>query len=104
MLFALPIFALLSSRPRLLSWVSLGLAAVVFGVVTLTFLLLHLAPGDPVQRLLGPLAGPEQVEAARAELMNYAGAPSASAEERTPEDEEESREAVRRAVEEARAD
>jgi uncharacterized membrane protein len=32
LLFALPIFALLSSRPRLLSWVSLGLAALVFGV------------------------------------------------------------------------
>jgi peptide/nickel transport system permease protein len=43
-------------------------AAVVLGVVTLTFLLLHLAPGDPVQRLLGPAAGPEQVEAARAAL------------------------------------
>jgi peptide/nickel transport system permease protein len=43
-------------------------AAVVLGVVTLTFALLHLAPGDPVQRLLGPSAGPEQVEAARAAL------------------------------------
>ena len=40
-------------------------AAVVFGVVTLTFVLLHLAPGDPVQRLLGPAATPEQVEAGR---------------------------------------
>lgn len=39
--------------------------AVVLGVVTLTFLLLHLAPGDPVQRLLGPAAAPEQIEAAR---------------------------------------
>jgi peptide/nickel transport system permease protein len=39
--------------------------AVVFGVVTLTFLLLHLAPGDPVQRLLGPAATPEQLEAGR---------------------------------------
>jgi len=35
--------------------------AVVFGVVTLTFLLLHLAPGDPVRRLLGPAASEEQV-------------------------------------------
>lgn len=42
--------------------------SVVFGVVTLTFLLLHLAPGDPVQRLLGPSAGLEQLEAARREL------------------------------------
>lgn len=40
-------------------------AAVILGVVTLTFVLLHLAPGDPVQRLLGPAAGAEQVEAAR---------------------------------------
>lgn len=39
--------------------------AVVLGVVTLTFLLLQLAPGDPVQRLLGPAAAPEQIEAAR---------------------------------------
>src|SRR5438067_1068921 len=32
LLLALPIFAFLSPRPRLLGWVSLGLAAVVFGV------------------------------------------------------------------------
>jgi peptide/nickel transport system permease protein len=37
----------------------------VFGVVSLTFLLLHLAPGDPVQRLLGPAAGAQEIEAAR---------------------------------------
>lgn len=43
-------------------------AAVVFGVVTLTFLLLQLAPGDPVQRLLGPAATPEQIEAGRRSL------------------------------------
>jgi peptide/nickel transport system permease protein len=43
-------------------------AAVVFGVVTLTFLLLHLAPGDPVQRLLGPAASAEQLDTARREL------------------------------------
>ena len=46
----------------------LGLAravAVVFGVVTLTFVLLHLAPGDPVQRLLGPAATSAQTLAAR---------------------------------------
>ncbi|MGQ0703376.1 MAG: ABC transporter permease [Gemmatimonadales bacterium] len=42
--------------------------AVVFGVVTLTFLLLHLAPGDPVQRLLGPAAGPEEIAAGRRAL------------------------------------
>jgi len=40
-------------------------AAVVFGVVSLTFLLLHLAPGDPVRRMLGPAATSEQLEAGR---------------------------------------
>lgn len=42
--------------------------AVVGGVVTLTFFLLHLAPGDPVRRLLGPTAAPEQVAAQRRAL------------------------------------
>lgn len=42
--------------------------AVVLGVVTLTFILLHLAPGDPVQRLLGPAAEPGQIDAARRTL------------------------------------
>jgi len=42
--------------------------AVVFGVVTLTFILLHLAPGDPVRRLVGPAATPEQLEAGRHQL------------------------------------
>ncbi len=44
-----------------------GLAgfAVVAGVVTLTFFLLHLAPGDPAERLLGPTATAEQVAAQR---------------------------------------
>ena len=49
---------------RLVGALARGLA-VVFGVVALTFLLLHLAPGDPVQRLLGPAATPEQVAAGR---------------------------------------
>ena len=39
--------------------------ALVAGVVTLTFFLLQLAPGDPVERLLGPAATPEQVLAQR---------------------------------------
>jgi peptide/nickel transport system permease protein len=39
--------------------------AVVAGAVTLTFLLLRLAPGDPAERLLGPAATPEQVTAQR---------------------------------------
>ena len=42
--------------------------AVVAGVVTLTFLLLRLAPGDPVERLLGPTATAEQVAAQREAL------------------------------------
>jgi len=42
--------------------------AVVLGVVTLTFFLLHLAPGDPVELLLGPTASPEQLAAQRAAL------------------------------------
>jgi len=41
---------------------------VVAGVVTLTFALLHLAPGDPVQRLLGPSATADQLTAARGAL------------------------------------
>src|SRR6266704_6409250 len=39
--------------------------AVVAGVVTLTFLLLHAAPGDPAERLLGPTATAEQLAAVR---------------------------------------
>ena len=39
--------------------------AVVLGVVTLTFLLLHVAPGDPIDIMLGPTATVEQVAAQR---------------------------------------
>lgn len=39
--------------------------AVVAGVVTLTFLLLHAAPGDPTDQLIGPNATAEQVAAGR---------------------------------------
>jgi len=42
--------------------------AVVLGVVTLTFFLLHVAPGDPVERLLGPTATAEQLAAQRTAL------------------------------------
>ncbi len=38
---------------------------VVAGVVTLTFFLLRVAPGDPVEHLLGPAARPEQLAAQR---------------------------------------
>ncbi|HYL22616.1 MAG TPA: ABC transporter permease [Gemmatimonadales bacterium] len=40
-------------------------AAVVAGVLALTFLLVQLAPGDPVERLLGPTATPAQLAAQR---------------------------------------
>ncbi len=43
-------------------------AVVVAGVVTLTFLLVRLAPGDPVERLLGPTATAAQLEAQRRAL------------------------------------
>jgi peptide/nickel transport system permease protein len=39
--------------------------AVVLGVVILTFLLLHLAPGDPVALMLGPRASTEQLASQR---------------------------------------
>ena len=39
--------------------------AVIVGVVTLTFVLLLLAPGDPVDRLLGPAGTPAQLAAQR---------------------------------------
>ncbi|HKV69947.1 MAG TPA: ABC transporter permease, partial [Gemmatimonadales bacterium] len=42
--------------------------AVVAGVVVLTFLLLHAAPGNPVDYLLGPTATPGQITAARHSL------------------------------------
>lgn len=42
--------------------------AVVVGVVSLTFVLLHAAPGDPAERLLGPTATPEQLAAGRQAL------------------------------------
>jgi peptide/nickel transport system permease protein len=42
--------------------------AVVFGIVILTFVLLHVAPGDPVDLMLGPAATPEQLAAQRQSL------------------------------------
>lgn len=42
--------------------------AVMWGVVTLVFLLLHAAPGDPARLLLGPTATPEQLEVQRHQL------------------------------------
>src|SRR3954462_4433004 len=43
----------------------LAAVAVVLGVVALTFVLLHSAPGDPVALMLGPRATPEQLAAQR---------------------------------------
>lgn len=42
-----------------------GGLAVVAGVITLTFFLLRIAPGDPAERLIGPTATAEQIEAQR---------------------------------------
>jgi peptide/nickel transport system permease protein len=50
---------------RMLARRALSGIAVVAGVVTLTFLLLHAAPGDPAERLIGPTATPEQLAAGR---------------------------------------
>lgn len=44
---------------------ALGGIAVVFGVLTLMFFLLRLAPGDPARLLVGPTATAEQVAAQR---------------------------------------
>lgn len=42
--------------------------AVAFGVVTITFMLIHLVPGDPARQVLGQQASPETVEALRQQL------------------------------------
>ncbi len=42
-----------------------GGLAVVAGVITLTFFLLRIAPGDPAERLIGPTATAEQIEVQR---------------------------------------
>jgi peptide/nickel transport system permease protein len=46
----------------------LFLVAALFGVVTLSFLLVSVTPGDPAETIAGPLAGDDQVAAVRAEL------------------------------------
>jgi peptide/nickel transport system permease protein len=50
---------------RLLLRRAIAGAAVVFGVLTLMFFLLRLAPGDPARLLVGPTATEEQLEAQR---------------------------------------
>jgi peptide/nickel transport system permease protein len=44
---------------------TISAVAVVVGVVTLMFFLLHLAPGDPARLLVGPTATAEQITAQR---------------------------------------
>ena len=46
----------------------LGVAPVVFGVLLLTFLLVHLVPGDPVEVMLGESATSADRGELRAEL------------------------------------
>jgi peptide/nickel transport system permease protein len=46
----------------------LFLVAALFGVVTLSFLLVSVTPGDPAETIAGPLAGDDQVAAVRADL------------------------------------
>lgn len=53
---------------RLLVRRALAGLAVVAGVVSLTFALLHAAPGDPAAQLLGPTATAEQLAAGRRAL------------------------------------
>ena len=46
----------------------LGFASVIFGVLVLTFLLIHLGPGDPVEVMLGESASVTDREALREQL------------------------------------
>lgn len=54
--------------PRGFVFGTLRALLVVLGVVTLTFLLLHLAPGDPASRLVGPGATADQIAAMRSAM------------------------------------
>src|SRR5690625_3432057 len=44
------------------------LVAALFGVMTLSFLLVSITPGDPAQVIAGPMASQSQVDAVSAEL------------------------------------
>lgn len=52
---------------RLLARLSAGLA-VILGIVVLTFVLLHIAPGDPARQLAGPAASVQQLASLRQQL------------------------------------
>jgi peptide/nickel transport system permease protein len=54
--------------PRSFGFGVLRAPLVILGVVTLTFLLLHLAPGDPVAHLLGPGASSGELASVRRSL------------------------------------
>src|ERR671922_2272726 len=54
--------------PRMLLRRAVSGLAVVFGVLTLMFFLLRLAPGDPARLLVGPAATERQVAAQRRAL------------------------------------
>ena len=45
-----------------------GLSIVFFGITLFVFLVSRLAPGDPVQLMLGPDATPEQMQIIRRDL------------------------------------
>lgn len=53
---------------RFLARRALELIPVVLGITLLTFLLIHLIPGDPVKVMLGERASPDQVAQLRAQL------------------------------------
>lgn len=63
-----------SRNPRANGWVRLVvtrlgfLVAALFGVMTLSFLLASITPGDPAQVIAGPMASQSQVDAVSAEL------------------------------------
>ncbi|MBX3146180.1 MAG: ABC transporter permease [Gemmatimonadales bacterium] len=54
--------------PRGLQFGMIRAPLVVLGVVTLTFVLLRVAPGDPVAHLLGPNATPAELAAVRSSM------------------------------------
>ena len=49
----------------------LALIPVIIGVTFLVFMIMQLAPGDPVQLILGENATPEQKEELREEMSQY---------------------------------